>query len=109
MAVNFPPCSSSLPPYEINNSKYQKWRNLIFVKKRKDKIAGRGGGDCLSLKETGARITQNIADRQVIFSFIFALPYLTKSKKLVAAINGLSLYDGMAKNFIAFWGVLGAF
>ncbi|ULG01976.1 MAG: hypothetical protein [Enterobacteria phage RP5] len=37
MAVNFPPCSSSLPPYEINNSKYQKRRNLSFVKKCKDK------------------------------------------------------------------------
>ncbi|QPI13608.1 hypothetical protein [Salmonella phage vB_SalS_ABTNLsp9] len=45
----------------------------------------------------------------MIFSFIFALGVLTKSKKLVAAINGLSLYDWMAKNFIAFWGVLGAF
>ncbi|UYL23010.1 hypothetical protein [Salmonella phage PS3-1] len=30
------------------------------------------------------------------------MPYLTKSKKLVVAINGLSPYDGMAKNFIAF-------
>lgn len=60
---------------------------------------GRGG---LKLKETGARIPQNIADKQVIFSFIFALGVLTKSKKLVAAINGVTPYDGIAKNFIAF-------
>lgn len=69
----------------------------------------RPGRGALKLKETGARIPQNIADKQVIFSFIFALPYLTKPKKLVAAINGLSPYDGMAKNFTAFWSVLGAF
>ncbi|VUF54654.1 hypothetical protein [Escherichia phage T5_ev212] len=91
-----------MPPYEINNSKYQKWRNLIFVKKRKDMIHRMACGDGLKLKETGARIPQNKANRQVIFSFIFALPYLTKSKKLVAAINGVPPYDGMAKNFIAF-------
>ncbi|ATW62534.1 hypothetical protein [Salmonella phage SP-3] len=69
----------------------------------------RPGRSALKLKETGARIPQNIADKQVIFSFIFALPYLTKSKKLVAAINDVAPYDWMAKNFIAFWGVLGAF
>ncbi|WVX92423.1 hypothetical protein N2000009 [Escherichia phage vB_EcoS_HZ_ZJUN2] len=93
-----------MPPYEINNNKQRKRSNLIFVKKCKE---GNTSGDCPSLKETGARIPQNIADRQVNFSFIFALPYLTKSKKLVAAINGVIPYDGIAKNFIAFWRVLG--
>ncbi|UGO56134.1 hypothetical protein JLBYU40_9 [Escherichia phage JLBYU40] len=67
----------------------------------------RPGRGALKLKETGARIPQNIADRQVIFSFIFALPYLTKSKKLRVAINGLSLYDGMPEKFTASESVLG--
>uniref|UniRef100_A0AAU8GLI1 Uncharacterized protein n=1 Tax=Salmonella phage PMBT31 TaxID=3153514 RepID=A0AAU8GLI1_9CAUD len=43
--------------------------------------------------ETGARIPQNRANRQVIFSFIFALPYLTKSKILVVRFSRCTSYD----------------
>ena len=62
----------------------------------------RSGRGALKLKETGARIPQNMADKQVIFSFIFALPYLTKSKKLVVAINEGKQCNGIPENFTAF-------